>query len=176
MAIKIVQTISPLSVTAGSGTTTNPIALKTGYLRVSTASTGAHVEIGFNPITTNSSFHIPPYSSEMIKNRIARQRFSGITTGASTVVNFGENNGNLFLVGDYVAIEGVSPAGINTNFAQVTAVNTDSITISHNTTSVSAESISIGGGIITLAVKVGAMGNGGSAMVTISEVVSLVSE
>jgi hypothetical protein len=112
----------------------------------------------------------------MIKNRIARQRFSGITTGTSTVVNFGENNGNLFLVGDYVAIEGVSPAGINTNFAQVTAVNTDSITISHNTTSVSAESISIGGGIITLAVKVGAMGNGGSAMVTISEVVSLVSE
>lgn len=176
MAIKIVQTISPLSVTAGSGTTTSPIALKTGYLRVSTASTGAHVEIGFNPVVTNASFHIPPYSSEMIKNRIARQRFSGITTGTSTIINFGENNGNIFLVGDYVAIEGVTPAGINTNFAQVTAASGESITIAHNTTSVSAGSITIGEGIITLAVKVGAMGNGGSAMVSIAEIVQLVSE
>lgn len=176
MAIKIVQTISPVSATAGSGTTTNPVSLKTGYVRVSTANTGAHVEFGFNPITTNTSFHLPPYTSEIIKQRIARQRFSGITTGTSTVINFGQNNGNLYVVGDYVAIEGASPAGINTNFAQITAVDGENITVAYNTTSVSAGSIDIGQGIVALTTKVGVMGNGGATTVSICEVVQLVNE
>lgn len=176
MAIKIVQTTSPISATAGSGTTSNPITLKTGYVRVSTASTGAHIEIGFNPITTNSSFHLPPFSSEIIKQRIARQRFSGITTGTSTIINFGQNNGNLYVVGDYVAIEGASPAGINTNFAQITSVDGENITVAYNTTSVSAGSINIGEAIVALSTKVGVMGSGGSSVVSICEVVQLVNE
>jgi hypothetical protein len=176
MAIKIVQTVNPVSATAGTGTTSNVIALRSGYLRVSTANTAAHVEIGFNPITTNASFHVPPYSSEIIKHRIARQRFSGITTGATTTISFGENNGNLFAVGDYVAIEGLSPAGINTNFAQVTVSNGESITVAYNTTSVAAGDIAIGNGIVTLAVKVGVMGQGGTTSVSICEVTQLVNE
>lgn len=176
MAIKVVQKISPVSATAGAGTTSDPISLKSGYLRVSTGSTGAYVEVGFNPITTNASFQLPPYTAEVLKHRIARQRFTGITTGASTTIAFGENNGNLFGVGDYVAIEGASPAGINTTFAQVTSTTAEGITIAHNTSAISANSISIGEGVICLAVKVGAMGQGGSASVSICEVVQLVNE
>lgn len=176
MAIKIVQTFSPISASAGAGTTTDPISLKSGYLRVSTASTAAHVEIGFSPIVTNASFHLPPYSSEIIKHRIARQRFSGITTGATTLINFGQNNGNLYVVGDYVAIEGVSPSGINTNYAQIIAKGEETITVDWNTSSISASSINIGEGIISLAVKVGALGQGGTSSVSICEVVQLVNE
>lgn len=176
MAIKVVQTANPISATAGAGTTSNPISLKSGYLRVSTGSTGAYVEVGSNPITTSSSFHLPPYTAEVLKHRIARQRFVGITTGASTKISFGENNGNLFNVGDYVAIEGASPAGINTTFAQVTGATAEGITIAHNTSAIAENTISLSESVVCLSVKVGAMGQGGSASLSICEVVQLVNE
>mgnify|MGYP003337566392 FL=1 len=105
MSFRIVQTVNRLTPTASIASTTGGIPLKSGYIRVSTGSTGAYVDINNDPIATVNSFHIPPASTEVLKQRVARQVISGITTGASTVIAFGENYGNPFTTSDYVTIE-----------------------------------------------------------------------
>jgi hypothetical protein len=83
MAIKVVQKVNRITATAGAATTSNPIALKSGYLRVSTGLTSVYVEIDSEPVATVNSFQIGPYGNEVLKERLARQKIAGITTGTS---------------------------------------------------------------------------------------------
>ena len=152
MALKIVQTINAVNATAGTAATSNAISLQTGYLRVSCGTTSAYVAISENPVSTANDFMIVPYSAEVIKQRVARQRITGITTGATTVIEFGENNGVPFIVGDYVTISGGSPAGINTTHSQVSATNSSSITLNWNSSSVTG--IAVTNAIVSRSVKV----------------------
>ena len=91
MALKIVQSYNQLFAGAGAATTSTGIALKTGYIRVSTAATAVYLDIGGAPVATTNSFHIPTQTTQILKERVARQRISGITTGSTTVITFGEN-------------------------------------------------------------------------------------
>ncbi len=175
MAIKIVQTINKISPTISVASTSSGLPLKSGYIRVSTGSTGAYVAIGTDPIATVNSFHIPPYSSEVIKETLIRQRISGITTGSTTVVDFGNQNGNYFNVGDYVAIQDASPAGINTVHVPVVSVTTSTATLAYNSSSVTGVTVS-GDSSLTKSVKISALGQGAGSDVSISEIVLLVSE
>lgn len=152
MALKIVQTINAVNATAGTATTSNAIALQSGYIRVSCGATSAFVQISENPVSTANDFMIVPNSAEVIKQRVARQRITGITTGTTTVVEFGENNGVPFIVGDYVTISGGSPAGINTTHSQVSSTNLSSITLNWNSSSVTG--IAVTNAIISRSVKV----------------------
>lgn len=174
MAIKVVQNVNRITATAGVAVTSNPIALKSGYLRVSTGLTSVYVETGSNPNATVNSFHLGPYGNEVLKERIARQRVVGITTGASTVVSFDTNAGNPFLVGDYASIEGVTTAGINTEHKEVTAVYNDSLVLNYDTSSVGV--ITATGASIARSVKVSALSASGSQDVSITEIVQLVTE
>jgi hypothetical protein len=144
MATKIVQNVNRISPTVSTASTSNPIALKSGYVRVSTGVTGVYVEIGGNPIATVNSFYIPPYTAQVLKERIARQQISGITTGTSTIVTFGENCGNPFVIGDFVAIQNAFPAGINTNYSSVLDKTDSSITIDYASSTV-ARSVKVSG-------------------------------
>ena len=152
MALKIVQTVNAVNATAGTATTSNAISLQSGYLRVSCASTAAYIQISENPVATANDFMIVPNCADVLKQRVARQRISGITTGATTVVEFGENNGNPFIIGDYVTISGGSPAGVNTSHTQVTALNVSSITLGWNSSTVTG--IAVTNAIISRSVKV----------------------
>ena len=174
MAIKVVQNVNRITATVGSAVTSNPIALKSGYLRVSTGLTSVYVETGETPVTVNS-FHLGTYGNEVLKERIARQRVVGITTGSSTVVLFDNNAGNPFLVGDYASIEGVTTAGINTEHKEVTAVYNDSLVLNHNTSSVTGV-ITATGASIARSVKVSVLAASGSQDVSITEIVQLVTE
>jgi hypothetical protein len=127
MAIKVVQKVNRITANVSTATTSNPIALKSGYLRVSTGSTSIYVEIDSEPVATTNSFQIGTYGNEVLKERIARQKIAGITTGTTTIVSFSENAGNPFLVGDYVTIQNAEPAGINTEHKLITQVFNDSI-------------------------------------------------
>ena len=173
MAIKVVQNVNRITAT-GTATTSNPIVLKSGYLRVSTGLTSVYVETGETPVTVNS-FHLGTYGNEVLKERIARQRIVGITTGSSTVVLFDNNAGNPFLVGDYASIEGVTTAGINTEHKEVTAVYNDSLVLNHNTSSVTGV-ITATGASIARSVKVSVLAASGSQDVSITEIVQLVTE
>lgn len=169
MALKIVQTYTQLGATAGTATTTAGIALKTGYIRVSTASTGAYLEIGNNPVATVNSFHMPTQSTEILKERIARQKIAGITTGTTTVISFFENAGNPFLVNDYVAIEGATTAGINTTHTQVLSVSPSQIVINFNSTSLVGVSVGSTATVVR-SVKISAMGTTSTSPISIAEV------
>ena len=174
MAIKVVQNVNRITAT-GTATTSNPIVLKSGYLRVSTGLTSVYVETGETPVATVNSFHLGTYGNEVLKERIARQRIVGITTGSSTVVLFDNNAGNPFLVGDYASIEGVTTAGINTEHKEVTAVYNDSLVLNHNTSSVTGV-ITATNASIARSVKVSVLAASGTPNVSITEIVQLVTE
>jgi hypothetical protein len=173
MALKIVQTVNKLNPTASIASTSTGIALKSGYLRVSVGSTGAYVEIGNTPVVTVNSLHIPPANSEIIKERVARQVISGITTGTSTVITFGENAGNPFTTNDYVTIENAYPTGINTSHSQIISTTESSITISYNSSSIVG--VAITGATVARSVKVAALGQGATSDVSITEVQTVAS-
>ena len=174
MATKIVQTVNRISPTVSVAATSNPIPLKSGYIRVSTGLTAVYVETGSNPVVTVNSFHLPQYSSEILKERIARQQIAGITTGTSTIITFGNNAGNPFLVGDYAAIENAHPAGINTNYALVSSITDSTVTISYNSSSVTG--VAVTNSTLSRAVKVASLADGSNTNLSITEIVQLVSE
>lgn len=170
MSYKIVQTIAPLTgVTTGAASTSDAISLKSGMLRISTSSANANVAIGTDPSATTSDFHIVTSQPEVLKERVARQQISGITTGSTTTVLFGENYGNPFVVGDYVTVEGVTTSGINTTHVPVVSKAVNSIAIDHDSSSVVGV-ITATGAVVSRSVKVSALGEGGAANVFISEV------
>ena len=175
MAIKVVQKVKRITANSSTPTLSDPIALKSGYLRVSTGSTSVYVETGGTPEATVDSFHLGTYGNEVLKERIARQRIVGITTGASTVVLFDNNAGNPFLVGDYASIEGVTTAGINTEHKEVTEVYNDSLVLNYDTSSVT-EMITVTGASIARSVKVSVLAATGEQPVSITEIVQLVTE
>ena len=175
MAIKVVQKVNRITANVSAATTSNPIALKSGYLRVSTGLTSVYVEIDSEPAATVNSFQIGPYGNEVLKERIARQKIAGITTGTTTIVSFSENAGNPFLVGDYVTIQNAQPAGINTEHKLVTQVLNDSLTISHNSSSIVGV-ITTTNANIARSVKVSVLAADGSQNVSITEIVQLVTE
>lgn len=172
MALKIVQTVNAVFPPNNGISTSNPINLKSGYLRMTSSGAGNHIAIidGNNVgVSSESSFLIPADTTEIIKERVARQRITGITTGSTTIVHFGENCGNPFVVGDHVSIVGAQPSGINTDFNLVTATSSQSITINYNSTAVT--------GVITTtnadavrSVKVAVFSEGNNAHLHITEV------
>ena len=175
MAIKIVQNVNRVTAVVGSATTSNPIALKSGYLRVSTGLTSIYVETGGDPIATPNSFNISSYGSEVLKERIARQKVAGITTGTSTIISFDNNAGNPFLVGDYVTIQNAQPSGINTEHKLVTGITDGSVTISHNSSSIVGV-ITTTNANLARSVKVSVISASSSQDVSITEIVQLVTE
>ena len=175
MAIKVVQKVNRITANVSTATTSNPIALKSGYLRVSTGLTSVYVEIDSEPVAAVNSFQIGPYGNEVLKERIARQKIAGITTGTTTIVSFSENAGNPFLVGDYVTIQNAQPAGINTEHKLVTQVLNDSLTISHNSSSIVGV-ITTTNANIARSVKVSVLAASGTQDVSITEIVQLVTE
>lgn len=172
MALKIVQTVNAVFPPNNGISTSNPINLKSGYLRMTSSGASNHIAIidGNNVgVNSESSLLIPADTTEIIKERVARQRITGITTGTTTVVHFGENCGNPFVVGDHVSIVGAQPSGINTDFNLVTATSSQSITINYNSTAVT--------GVITTtnadavrSVKVAVFSEGNNAHLHITEV------
>jgi hypothetical protein len=167
VSLKVVQTVAPLSAT-GTATTSTGIALKSGYLRIATTTFGANIAIGGVPVATSSDILVPVNTSEIIKERVARQSISSITVGTATTISFNQNAGNPFLIGDYVTIENAYPAGINTSHNLVTAVTDSSITISFNSSSIVG--VAATNSSVARSVKVSAVGNGGTSVVNIVEV------
>lgn len=135
MAFKIVQKVAAIDIASSGGiSTSSPIAMKTGYIRI-TPEENAYIEVGSAPgINTSTSVWVPGKETIIIKEEWGSKGFSGIQTGATTTIIFPEGTGGGFEVGDCVAISGVSPSGINTNYTTVVSVdNRTSYDSYHNT-------------------------------------------
>ncbi len=168
MSLRVIQTFPKISPTSSVSVATTGIALRSGYIRVSVAATAAYVDIGNNPNATSGSFHVPAQTAQVFKERVARQVITGIITGTTTVLNFGENNGNPFTTNDFVTIENAYPVGINTLHNQVIATTDSSITINFNSSAITG--IALTTASVARSIKVSALGQNGSADVSICEV------
>ena len=119
-AIKVVQEITSLDGNAVS----DPIALKSGYLRVTPAGGDAFVSVGTNPTATdNQSLFVAIDSPTVFKERVSSIQTASVTN-ASGAIKFGLVSGieAPFDVGDIVSVTGCAPSGINTTSATVSAV------------------------------------------------------
>jgi hypothetical protein len=125
-AFKIVQKIPSLTVANAAGISTSaPIALKSGYLRISPTQ-NTYIELDSSSgIDTNKSFWISGGSEAIFKESVRSQPVVGITTGTTTIISFAPGTSASFSVGDFVELTGIEPIGINTNYAQVLSVDND---------------------------------------------------
>lgn len=163
MSLKIVKTAPTLAVSSGV-TTSSGIELSSGYLRV-VSSVACNVAIGTEPSASANDFYLPPNVPEILKERVARQRVVGVTTGTTTVIEFGSNNGNPFSVGDYVTVAG--SVGVNTSHKRVLNSSLSSIVVDYNTSAVPSPTIT--DAYVFRSVKISAF-SGGSGSLYISEV------
>jgi hypothetical protein len=179
MAIKIVQDITSVAISTTGITTTNGVALKSGYIRL-TPNRDCHIAIGTNPLPSISTFMIAAGQSEIIKERVARQKISGITTGTSTAITFSGNSGNPFVIGDCLTIENAHPLGINTTHNVITAIS-ENFSIGESTVTIAFNSSAITGVAVTSAtaarsIKIAAIADasvgatGGAGVLNITEV------
>ena len=102
---------------------------KTQYLRVVAVDQDAHVAIGTNPTATTANYYLVADVPEVISIVQARsQPVVGITTGATTTIEFQEGTGSQFTVGDTVNLTVTNQSYYDTAVtgAIVTAVNTKS--------------------------------------------------
>jgi hypothetical protein len=147
-AFKIVQKIPSLTIGSAAGISTSaPISLKSGYLRI-VPTQNTFIEVGSTPgISTSTSMWIAANNELILKEAVRSEPVVGIFTGATTTVVFPEGTGSVFEVGDYVELTGITPSGINTSFAQVATVDKNTsysgyhntrLTLNWNTSSQSA--------------------------------------
>jgi hypothetical protein len=125
MSFKIVQKIPTISIASAGGISTSiPIAMKTGYLRI-TPEDSAYIEISPNPQVDNaSSLWVSGGDTVVIKQEWGSRSFIGIQTGSSTTIIFESGTAAGFAVGDVVSISGASPAGVNTSLTTVNSIET----------------------------------------------------
>lgn len=172
-AFKIVQTIDAV-VTSGGVTTSAPIALKSGYLRI-VPEANAYVDVSATPgINTSTSVWIAAGQEFIWKENAASQNVVGVTTGVTTTITLPEGQFTEFSVGDYVQLTGIAPSGINTNFTTIASVNTSLnptnggysrvLTLNWNTSSQGAVTVSTGE--IRKVVKVAASAASGKVHIT----------
>lgn len=180
MATKIIQdTVIPrITPAVGIASTSVPIALKSGYLRITIGSTGntsgGYVAIGTNPTVNRNCFHIVPYGTDILKETMRRQVVSGIVTGTTTKLLFDSNVSNPFEYDDYITIAGATTAGINTTHNRIVSLNDSSVTIDFNSSSIVSPNIT--GASAYRSVKVACLTDDANTFFNISEVVTLVSE
>lgn len=180
MATKIVQdtNIPRIVPSPGVASTSVPIALKSGYLRITIGSTGGssggYIAIGTNPVATQNNYHIPPYNADILKEIMRRQVVVGIVTGTTTKLIFDNNAGNPFAKTDYVTIEGAPTAGINTTHRPILALDDSSVTLDFDSSSVTSPNVS--GANAYRSVRVSCLSNEANTFFNIAEVVTLVSE
>lgn len=171
MAFKVVQKVATIDIASSGGTAISaPIAMKTGYLRI-TPTQNSYIEVGPNPVVnTSTSLYVPANTPVVIKEEWGSKGFVGIITGTTTTIVFPQGTGGGFNVGDAVAISGCSPAGLNTSFATVLTVDDDMsydsyhntrLTLDWNTSAVGA--ITDQEGELRKVTKVSAYNAGGSA-------------
>jgi hypothetical protein len=180
MATKIVQDtqIPRLAPAVGVAATSVPIALKSGYLRVTigstTGSSGGYIAIGTNPVATQDNYHITSYSIDIIKESLRSQKIAGIVTGTTTKVLFDSNEWHSFQSTDYVTISGATTAGINTSHNAIVSLDNSSVTINFNSSSIVSPNIT--GASLIRSVKISCLTYEPDTFFNIAEVVTLVSE
>ena len=129
MALNPVGSGASIALTTDTANTTSSIAQKANTLRVvlvgADAVQGAHVAIGTDASATTSDFYVVKNEPASINIfRPSSQKVVGITTGATTLIDFPEGTGSPFAVGSRVdlTVTGQSYYDDSVGFATVSKV------------------------------------------------------
>ena len=86
----------------------------TDTVRITAFGGDAHVVTGIDPTASLFDYYIPTGTSATLSiGRPKSQKVVGVTTGATTTIDFPAGSGSPFEVGDKVQLTGIVPAGIN---------------------------------------------------------------
>lgn len=97
---------------------------KTDALRVVAVSAGAHIAIGTLPTATTANYYVAAGEAEVITLGACRnQKVIGITTGATTTIDFPEGTGSPFQVGDAVSLTVTGQSAYDFTHKIVSSVN-----------------------------------------------------
>ena len=109
---------------SGSSSQSGIFPKQSDTLRVVSVGSDCHVAIGTNPTATSANYYVPSGTSATLSiGPVKSQKVVGVTTGTTTTIHFPAGTGSPFEVGDAVELTGITPVGINTNFAYVTFID-----------------------------------------------------
>ena len=106
---------SGVSFAASAATATSGIMTHfTDTVRITAFGGDAHVVTGIDPTSSRFDYYIPTGTSATLSiGRPKSQKVVGVTTGATTTIDFPAGSGSPFEVGDKVQLTGIVPAGAN---------------------------------------------------------------
>lgn len=126
MAHKPVGNGSSIAITSGAASTSSAFSVYSDTLRVVAVSSGVFVKIDSEPTTTSSDYYVAANTSATLALSPASQRVIGITTGATTIIDFPSGTGTPFEQGDYVSLTCPNQTYYNFTHKQVLSVNNTS--------------------------------------------------
>ena len=99
---------------ATASATTGIMTHFTDTVRVHVVGGDAHLAVGIDPTAANSDYFVPSGGTVTLSiGRPKSQKVVGVTTGATTIIDFPGGSGSPFEVGDKVQLTGIVPAGAN---------------------------------------------------------------
>lgn len=126
MAHKPIGSGSSVSILSGVASTSGSFSVQSDTLRLVAVSSGVFVKIDSEPSVSSSDYYIPANSSATLALTPASQRVVGVTTGATTIIDFPDGTGSPFEQGDYVSLTSPNQSYYNFTHKQVLSVNNSS--------------------------------------------------
>jgi len=97
---------------------------QTDRIRVVAETVGCHVAVGANPTATASDIYVGTSGPEEISlGSVAAQRVVGVTTGATTIIDFPEGTGCPFSVGDAVSLTATGQSYYDFSHKTIASIN-----------------------------------------------------
>lgn len=112
--------------TSSTSSQSSSFSVRTKALRVTAVGATVQVSIGTDPVATSEDYVVLAGTSETLAMTVAAQRVSGITTGATTVIDFPEGTTSPFNVGDFVSLTSVGQPYYNLTHVPVLSVDNSS--------------------------------------------------
>lgn len=132
--------------TSVTSTSSDAIAQQSDSVRIVAVTEGVHVAIGSDPTATVENFFVPVTdATEISLGPVRSQRVVGVTTGATTFIDFPEGTGSPFEIGDAVSLTVTGQSNFDFTHKIVTSIDTSAgvsgyfstrLTVDHDSSSV----------------------------------------
>ncbi len=171
MAHKPIGSGSSVLISSGAASTSTEFSVQSDTIRLVAVSSGVFVKIDSEPSASSSDYYIPANSSATLAITPASQRVVGVTTGATTIIDFPDGTGSPFQQGDYVTLTCSNQSYYNFSHKEVLSVNNSSgvggyystrIIINTNTSGILTSFSDYGD--LRKSLKVGAFGTGAGTL------------
>jgi hypothetical protein len=171
MAHKPVGSGSSVVIASGAASTSSAFSVYSDTLRVVAVTAGVFVKIDSEPVATSSDYYVPANSSATLALSPASQRVVGVTTGATTTIDFPSGTGSPFDQGDYVSFTSTEQPYYNFTHKEVLSVNNSADVSGYFSTRIVVDNDSTGittafasSGDMRKSLKVGTFGTGAGTL------------